>query len=389
MKILMIINTTGIDYDDRLRKECASIKDLGNIPQIAALEYENKQKQGVTDEDVSFSTISLITRKVLPHKRFLIFKAFEMYIKFSIIILISRPNIIWLHNIEMAGLIPFCWTMKKIGFINKLIWDHHELPANKLFLNKFIKKLFIFLINACETIVVANKERRDFLFKKLDKKNLNSKFHVIENFADQQFASLSTGVLPKEIKEWLNGKPYLLAQGGANPDRYLNEVVEAVLSIEGINLIFVGPYSDEILYKLKNKWGNIITKKIYFTGLVPQKELVNFIDHATASIVLYKKDNSNCWLCTSNRLYQALIRGIPVIVGINPPMANLVNKYNCGIVLEGSGNRVGDIKNGIRQLIENHKKYKKNTKYYLNDIYWESQMHAFKNILKIKKVNGA
>ena len=117
--------------------------------------------------------------------------------------------------------------------------------------------------------------------------------------------------------------------------------------------------------------------------------MVNFIDHATASIVLYKKDNSNCWLCTSNRLYQALIRGIPVIVGINPPMANLVNKYNCGIVLEGSGNRVGDIKNGIRQLIENHKKYKKNTKYYLNDIYWESQMHAFKNILKIKKVNGA
>ncbi len=49
--------------------------------------------------------------------------------------------------------------MKKIGFIDKLIWDQHELPANKFFLNKFIKKLFIFSINACEGIVVANKER--------------------------------------------------------------------------------------------------------------------------------------------------------------------------------------------------------------------------------------
>jgi len=156
MKVLMVIKTTGIDYDDRLRKECASIKDLGNIPQIAALEYENKQKQGVTDEGISFNTISLITRKVLPHKRFLMIKTIEMYIKFLIIILVSRPKVIWLHNIEMAGLIPFCWMMKKIGFINKLIWDQHELPANKIFLNKFTKKLLIFLINACESIVVAN-----------------------------------------------------------------------------------------------------------------------------------------------------------------------------------------------------------------------------------------
>ncbi len=53
----------------------------------------------------------------------------------------------------MAGVIPFCWTMKKIGFIDKLIWDQHKFPANKLF-----------LINACESIVVANKERCDFLF---------------------------------------------------------------------------------------------------------------------------------------------------------------------------------------------------------------------------------
>jgi len=385
MKVLMIINTLGIDYDDRLRKECASIKELGNIPLIAALEDENKQKKGVTDEDVSFSTILLITRKILPHKRFLIFKAFEMYVKFLIKIFVSRPNVIWLHNIEMAGLIPFCWIMKRIGFINKLIWDQHELPANKFFLNKFIKKLFIFLMNACESIVLANKERRDFLFKKLDKKNLNSQFHVIKNFADQQFASLPKGVLPKEVKEWLKGKPYLLAQGGAGHDRYLDKVVAAVLSIEGINLIVVGSYSDKILYKLNKKWGNIIKEKVYFTGLIPQKKMVDFIDYAIASIVLYKKNITNCWLCASNRLYQALIRGIPVIVGINPPMANLVNKCNCGVVLEGSGSSIWDIKDGIRQLIENREQLKENTKNYLNNISWESQMPIFKKIMEIKK----
>jgi len=388
MKVLMIIITEGIDYDDRLRKECASIKALGNIPKIAALEDENKQKKGVTDEGVSFNTLFLITRKVLPHKRFLIIKAFEIYIKFLIIILFSRSNVIWLHNIEMAGLIPFCWTLKKIGFINKLIWDQHELPANKFFFNKFIKKLFIFLINACESIVVANKERRDFLFKQLGKKNLNSQFHVIENYVDQRFASLPKGVLPEEVKEWLKGKPYLLAQGGANPDRHLNEVVEAIINIEGIKLIVVGPYSEEVIYKLKNKWGDIISEKVYFTGFVPQKKLVDFIDHAIVSIVLYKKDIDNCWLCAPNRLYQALIRGIPVIVGINPPMANLVNKYNCGVVLAGDGSNVEDIKNGIIKVIENQAEFNENTKYCLDDISWESQMPVFKKIMETKMVSG-
>ena len=389
MKVLMILYSTGIEYDDRLRKECASIKYLGNIPKIAALsEYENKQRKGVTDEGVSFNKICLITRKVLPHKRFLMIKAFEIYIKFLIIILVSKPNVIWLHNIEMAGLIPFCWTMKKIGFINKLIWDQHELPANIFFLNKFIKKLFIFLINACENIVVANKERRDFLFKQLGKKNLNSQFHVIENFIDQRFASLSKGVLPEEVKEWLRGKPYLLAQGGADSGRYIDEVVEAIINIEGIKLIVVGSYSEEVIYKLKNKWGNIITEKVYFTGLVPQKKLVDFSDHAIASIILYTKDIDNFWLCAPNRLYQALIRGIPVIVGINPPMANLVNKYNCGITLSSDGSSVEDIKNGIIKMIENQVKFNENTKHCLDNISWESQMPVFKNIMETKMVSG-
>lgn len=388
MKILMIINTGGIDYDDRLRKECASIKELGNVPLIAVLEYENKQEKGVTDEGISFNKISLITRKVLPHKRFLMIKTIEMYTKFLIIILVSRPNVIWLHNIEMAGLIPFCWMMKKIGFINKLIWDQHELPANKFFLNKFFKKLFIFLINACESIIVANKERRNFLFKKLGKKNINSQFHVIENFVDQRFASLNKGILPEEVKKWLKGKPYLLAQGGANPNRYLEEVVSAVLNIKGIKLIVVGPYSDEILYNLKNKWGGIIAEKVYFIGLVPQKKLVDFIDYAMASIVLYKKDIYNSWFCASNRLYQALIRDIPVIVGINPPMANLVNKYNCGIALSSDGSSVEDIKNGIKKIIENQDEFKENTKHCLDNISWESQMLVFKKIMETKTVRG-
>jgi len=98
---------------------------------------------------------------------------------------------------------------------------------------------------------------------------------------------------------------------------------------------------------------------------------------------LYKKDIDNSWLCAPNRLYQALIRGIPVIVGINPPMTHLVNKYNCGIALSSDGSSIEEIKNGIIKIIENQAEFNKNTKHCLDDISWESQMPVFKEIMKI------
>ena len=97
---------------------------------------------------------------------------------------------------------------------------------------------------------------------------------------------------------------------------------------------------------------------------------------------MYKKDIDNWWLCAPNRLYQALIRGIPVIVGINPPMASLVNKYHCGVVLAGDGSNVENIKNGIIEMIENQAKFHKNTKHCLDDLFWESQIPVFKKILE-------
>ena len=35
--------------------------------------------------------------------------------------------------------------------------------------------------------------------------------------------------LPDDVKSWLAGSPYLLAQGGANPDRHLDRLVAAVM----------------------------------------------------------------------------------------------------------------------------------------------------------------
>jgi hypothetical protein len=59
-------------------------------------------------------------------------------------------------------------------------------------------------------------------------------------------------------------------------------------------------------------------------------------------------NSENTRLCAPNRLYQALSRGVPVVVGSNPPMAHLVRETDCGVVLRTDGADVNDVRAGLR-----------------------------------------
>src|SRR4029077_8285796 len=97
--------------------------------------------------------------------------------------------------------------------------------------------------------------------------------------------------------------------------------------------------------------------QVRFTGAVPQLELTRFIDHAYASVVLYEAHSANTVLCAPNRLYQAVMRRVPVIDGTNPPMAHIVKTRGCGVILKGDGGDVDDLCEAMRQLEAAHARY--------------------------------
>jgi len=368
--ILMIIKTSGLVYDDRLRKECKTLLELGQCVKIIALEDGNQRDSGLTEE-VPFRTISLFSRKILPRRQGLAIKTLEIYMHFVRFILTERPDVLWIHNIEMAGLVPIGWLLKKLGLVRRLVWDQHELPAEKVTDNLVLRRIFKFILNYCDIIVSANRERREFLLRKLEYDH-SDKLKVIENYVDEVFYELPHGVLPEKLKSWLDSQEYILAQGGGDASRFLNELVDAVMGIKDIKLIVVGPFAEEEIFKLRAEYKNF-DGKIFFTGWVLQFELVNYIDNAVASIVLYNAEKRNsCW-CASNRLYQALARGVPVIVGSNPPMRNLVEMLKCGVVLQYDGRSASDIRQGVHSILRRHADYKEKAIEHKRAVSWESQ----------------
>ena len=307
MSLLMVINTAGLQFDDRLRKEVLSLKNLGHDVTILGLEYANRAGRTTVYDGVPATTIRLRSRGWFKRGCGVVVKTLEMYMWFLAGIVRTRPDIVWCHNLELGGLVPVLAILRACRLVRHIIWDQHELPADSLMRRRAFKALYVWLAARCDRIVMANGERRD-LVTSWSGGAVGKRVEVLENLPDAQFAALPVRPLPPDVSRWLDGSPYFLAQGGANPDRHLDSLVTAVLSDGLPKLIVVGPYSERQLADLETVHGPGFKTRVLFTGAVPQMELTPFIDHAVASIVLYEMNSQNTRLCAPNRMYQALSR---------------------------------------------------------------------------------
>jgi glycosyltransferase involved in cell wall biosynthesis len=253
------------------------------------------------------------------------------------------------------------------------VWDQHELPPDRLLRSRAFKALYNWLTGRCDRIVMANGERRELIAEWAGGATARKTIEVLENLPDRQFAGMPVRPLPRDVSQWLQGAPYFLAQGGANPDRHLASLVEATLDADMPKLIVVGPYSQRQTADLEALHGPQVRTRVLFTGAVPQMELTHFIDHAVASVVLYPMNSENTRLCASNRLYQALSRGVPVVVGSNPPMAHLVKELQCGVVLQTDGAGTADVRAGLMALMARREEFRRAARLHGHRS-WESQL---------------
>ncbi len=378
MKLLMLIKTSGLDYDDRLRKEVLSLTDLGLEVKIVALEYANRAESKTVYGRGSATTIRLRSRDWFERTKGLAFKLLEMYLHFFVHTVRERPDIVWLHNLELSALAPVIALLRRLGFVKRLVWDQHELPSDATLQSSRKMRLFARLINSSDVVVMANEERHGLIRERFPGA-IHTPVKILDNYPDMLFRDLPAEQLPEAIVQWLGGAPYLLAQGGANPERHLSELIAAVLSDRQAKLIVVGPYHPDLFSELDAAHGSCWREYITFTGFLPQLQIPSYIDGALASVIFYTVDNENNRLCAPNRLYQALTRGVPIIVGPNPPMSRIVNNHGCGIIVDHAD--PVSIRRGIRKLRDNHTEYRARAEACVNLFNWDDQLATIKEIV--------
>ena len=369
----MLIRTPSLVYDDRVRKEVNTLQSNNSVI-ISA--FENKQIPLTTEyknERVVVLRNELKFRKIFPSGRFASLKLFEMYYRFICDYRKFKPDALWLHNFESVGIVILFGVLKKLKFFRgQLIWDQHELPPNAFVKSPILKSIYKLTLKLTDKNIHACDERAIYINNKL---KLNKHYEIIENFPDQLFIKFKGSPINKEVEAWLNGEVFLLCQGGARSDRGFKEVVEAAIT-SSIKVVFIGPFDPKEVGKYKSLYSSF-DKWVHMHASVPQLELTSYIRLSSASLVFYKKEHMNNWLCAPNRFYQALSLGKPVISGNNPLFATY--KVTEGVfVCDTDGNDTNEIVKGITRFLND------DLTTISNKCYWESQEGKILNVVSAK-----
>lgn len=367
--IAYVLYTSGLEYDDRVRKEILSIKKyIPNVDfTIFAITPDNKEECGVTDYGIKYRIPFLKSREKYKSGSNQIKKAYDFYktinkqLKtFDLIICADEQTFIF----------PLLLNKRK-----KIIWDLHEIPS--LFTrNYFTKKLFRYIEHKCNLIFHANKYRIDYLIKQ-GLINKPIKHLELRNFPDKQILPNKDDIF-KRFKNWLDGRECIYIQGINNSQRKCFETLSAILKTLNYCAVIIGKINNEEIKKLEQFFDKeVINKRLFFCGIVPQKMTILYIRECIASLIFYSNETINNHLCEPNRMFQAITSGLPVIVGNNPPMKNIVEKYNFGISLDNDGSNISSIIDAFKNLTDNYEKYKYNIEKNKHKIMWEQQEYIF------------
>lgn len=367
----MLLKCNGLQYDDRVRKECESIFDtLKYTTEIHVLEDNNQKSSGYTFRSKSkFFSYRLFTRKIFKGNSLLLVKLLEFFF-YLLPSLLKKRKVVWLHDPLMFVFVPIFFLLKKARLVESIVWDQHELPPSKFISNILFRELYKWSLKHVDVRIHANKERAEHLNSLLGEKY---SYKTLNNFVDHTFITEETQPIDFGVQSWLDNQDFVLLQSGAYEDRNFRSVAEAFCTYGKQKCIVVGGASVDLdLYRAEfNNFDDVF----YFVGMVPQIRLVDYIDLAKYSLILYKSTTPNSFYCEANRLYQASSRGTVVVVGNNPPMQSFVSKNKNGFVLSDDGSTVGP----ILDILNNYDFSGLNRRKVISN--WESQNSKFIDIL--------
>jgi hypothetical protein len=368
--VAFVLYTSGLEYDDRVRKEALSLIKLGVNVEIFFITPGNNFSSGITSYGVVFHEFKLFSRNFFKSGTFTFVKSLEF--TFRVVFRLRKFDTIWIHDTE-----PFLIPL----FLRKrFIWDLHEIP--ELFLkNSFLKLVFQFLEKKSQFIIHANSHRLNYLletnFLKISSKNL-----FLRNFPDHKFTESTN--FDKQFLcflEWLGESDFIYLQGLDDLERFPETTISAILRFKKFKAVIIGNFDLSLKLSLEKKYGSIFFENFFFTGPISQLETPAYIHRSRLSIIFYNSSSINTLYCEPNRLFQALFLDKPVIVGKNESMKHIVEKYNFGISIDSFGELESHIIDAIGVIDSNYSYYLNNIKLNKSFISWSTQDSKIKYII--------
>lgn len=410
--------------DARVLRECSALSEAGFKVDLICL-HDPKQKSlpfyekrnahfqvfRIRRYPILLELLQKLYHFCLTHKAagllmFLLWAVFMLYFPIpaaaitvlGVLLLKSRAKTVWIRMEIFIKMIKKGWSGKydiyhsndlntlpqgyicsKLRLAKKtLIYDSHEVQTSRTGYDHSIYKwLEASLINKADEMIVENHTRARY-----NKRVYGFYPHVVHNYPfpiRQNISALFS--LHRKLGIPLEEK-ILLYQGGIQTGRGLDKLIDAVPLFKEGFLVLIG--DGKIKKRLQEKVNQQnLDDRVRFIDKVPLAELPLYTSQAYLGFQVLNNVCFNHYSASSNKLFEYMMSGIPVVACRFPEIRRVVESERTGICIDSHSPE--EIAGAVNLLLEDsklHDEYSKNAFRASTKYNWDSEKVHFLELYK-------
>lgn len=360
-KILVVVDNT-LDDDIRVVKQINLLKQNGH--QVMALCYATEKinnSASISTERIKVPQFVINILLPLEHR----FKTLTIFWSRKIISAIKKysPDFIIAHDLYMSK--ASRKAIVKTKSRAKLILDLHENYPHAILLYSWLKNKLKYWLSQPHLWQRKEKEYLDYAdniivlsesFKQelVDSCNLQMERFIVFPNTPSDTIQPSKDLNKPEIFKSLHGK-VMYYIGAIAERRGIFEAIESVMRLIDekveISFLIAGPIDKEDKERFHKYLNNPrFRDRIHYIPWISFEEQASYLNAADFCIAPFKV-NPQHESGIANKIFQYMKGGKALIVSNCKPQANLINKYECGIVYDN----YEELDSAIQELVINNK----------------------------------
>ena len=246
-----------------------------------------------------------------------------------------------LNTLPQGVLCARWFKLKKVP----LVYDSHEVQTSRTgynspiygWMEKFLLKFSSVMIQENHTRAAFIEQLYGFYPKVLHN------YPIPSHPEDSDRINLHTRLdIPADV-------PILLYQGGIQTGRGLEKIIEAVPLFHGGHMVFIGDGRIKPdLVKKVHEMG--LNDRVTFIDKVPVEDLMHYTKNAYLGFQVLNNVCFNHYSASSNKLFEYLMAGVPVVACSFPEIQKVVEGDKCGVCIDSHD--VTDIARGVNEILD-------------------------------------
>ncbi|WHY33812.1 glycosyltransferase [Cytobacillus firmus] len=244
-------------------------------------------------------------------------------------------------NTLPQGYICSKWRLRK----RKLVYDSHEVQTSRTGYNSpLYGKFEAFFIKRMDAMIVENHTRAKY----------NEDFYgfypeVVHNYPFKPNGNTNEKLPLHEMLGLPGNEKILLYQGGIQTGRGLDKLIKAAPLFNEGTLVFIGDGKIKTQLEQMVK-ENKLEEKVKFIPKVPLADLPKYTRNAYLGFQVLNNVCFNHYSASSNKLFEYMMSGVPVVACDFPEIKRVVEKEKVGICVDSHNPE--EIAAAVNKLLE-------------------------------------